>query len=153
MARSASTVPWSCADQRNLGVQRLVRHGILRRQALVAGEIDLRALQQGLVARELSALLRERCFIGPRIDLGEQVAFLDLVAFLEDDANQIAADLGSDGDGGKRGDGPQRIEVDSNIARADRFRNDRHRRAAPRPPPIRPAAAQCRAGSTRRRRR
>ena len=69
--------------QRGLGVELLTRHGVLRGKALVARKIDLRAFQQRFVARELTALLRQRRLIGPRIDLGEQIALLDLVAFLE----------------------------------------------------------------------
>jgi hypothetical protein len=126
MARSASTV----RHQRRLGVELLTRHGILRGKALVARKIDLRAFQLRFVARELTALLRQRRLIGPRIDLGEQVAFLDLVAFLEHHLDQIAADLGADGDACERCYRSQRIELDPDIALADGFRDDRHRRAA-----------------------
>src|SRR6185437_14793763 len=110
-------------------VELLVRHSVLRGEALVARKIDLRALQRGFVARELAALLGERRLIGPRIDLRKQIALLDLVAFLEDDLDQVAGNLGADGDGGERRHGPERIEVDADIALADRLRNDRHRRA------------------------
>ena len=72
-------------DQSDLRIQRLVRHGVLRRQSLVARQVDLRALEHGLVARQLPLGLRQGCFIWPRIDFREQVAFLDLVAFGEID--------------------------------------------------------------------
>ncbi len=75
-------------DQRHLGIERLARHRILRGQPLIAGEIDLRALQQRLVARQIAVGLGERGFIRPRVDFGEQIAFLDLVAFLENDLLQ-----------------------------------------------------------------
>ena len=39
-------------DQRHLRIERLARHGILRGEALIAGQIDLCALQQRLVARQ-----------------------------------------------------------------------------------------------------
>ena len=115
-------------DQRDLGVERLARHGVLRREALVAGEVDLRALQQRLVARQIAVGLRQRGFVGPRVDLGDQIAFLDLVAFLEIDLEQIAADLAADGHGRERSNGAERIEIDSDVALADGLGHDRHRR-------------------------
>ena len=124
-------------DQRDLRVERLARHRVLRGQPLVAREIDLRALQQRLVARQIALGLRQRRLIGPRVDLGDQIAFLDLVAFLEIDLDQIAADLASDRDGRERGDGAERIEIDSDVALADGLRHDRHRRRVAAAAPLR----------------
>ncbi|OIQ74046.1 hypothetical protein GALL_443110 [mine drainage metagenome] len=118
-------------DECDLGIQRLARHGILRRQALVAGQIDLSAFQHGFVARELPLGLRQGGFIRPRIDLREQIALLDLVAFLEVDLHQIAADLGSDGHGRQRSHRAEGVEVDPDIALADNLRNNGHRRGIP----------------------
>ena len=77
-------------DQRHLGIECLARHRILRGQPLIAGEIDLRALEQRLVARQIAVGLGEGGFIRPRVDLDEQIALLDLVAFLENDLLQVA---------------------------------------------------------------
>ena len=118
-------------DKRDLRIQRLVRHRILCRQPLIAREIDLRSFENRFVARKLTLGLGQRRFIRARIDLGNEVAFFDFLAFLEIDLDQIAADLAPDGDGGQRRDGSQRVEIDANIALADRFRDDRHRRGAP----------------------
>ena len=115
-------------DQRHLRVERLARNGVLRGQALIAREVDLGALQQRLVAGQLAVGLRQRGFIGPRIDLGEQVALLDLVTFLEGDLLQVTADLASDRHRRQRRHGAERVQIDVDVALADHFRHDRHRR-------------------------
>ena len=72
-------------DQGHLGVERLARHRVLGRQALVARQIDLGALQQRFVARQIAVRLGQRGLIRTRIDFREQVTFPDVLAFLEID--------------------------------------------------------------------
>jgi hypothetical protein len=52
-------------DQGNLRVERLMRYGILRRQVLIANQIDLSTFQEGFVARKLPLGLRQGSFVGP----------------------------------------------------------------------------------------
>ena len=67
-------------DQGHLGIESLARHGVLCRQALVAGQVNLGAFQQRFVARQIALRLRQRGLIGPRVDFREQIAFLDVLA-------------------------------------------------------------------------
>src|SRR6202000_3287998 len=97
----------------------LPRHAVLRAQALITGKIDLRALQHGFVARELSFGLRQSGFGRPRGDFRPPVAFLDVGTFLEVDLLQVTADLAPDGYGGQRGNRAETVEVDPDITLAD----------------------------------
>ena len=47
-----------------------------------------------MILGELALRLGERRLIGPRVDLGEEVALLDDLAFGEADLHQLAGDLG-----------------------------------------------------------
>ena len=116
------------SNESHLGIQRLMRHRVLRRQPLVSRQVHLRALEHGLVACQLPLGLRERCFVWPRIDLREQVAFLDVIAFREIDLLHVAADLRADRHGCQRRHGAERIDVDPDVALADHLGDNRHRR-------------------------
>jgi hypothetical protein len=115
-------------NQSHLGIECLMRHSVLRRQSLVSRQIDLRALEHGFVPRQLPLGLRQCGFKRPRIDLCEQVAFLDVITFREIDFHHVAADLRADRHGSQRSHGAQRVDVDSDVALADYFGDDRHRR-------------------------
>jgi len=65
---------WSCATMPP-GIECL-RGTAFCAAALIADEIDLRALEQRLVARQIAVGLGEGGFIRPRIDLREQIALL-----------------------------------------------------------------------------
>src|ERR1700722_7064095 len=105
-------------DQRDLRIQCLTRHGVLRCQTLVAGQIDLGALQQRFITRQIAVRLGQGSLVWPRSDLREQVALLDVIAFLEIDLHQVTADLGPDGHGRERGYRTEGVEVDPDIALA-----------------------------------
>ena len=78
--------------QRFLRVDLLLRDGILREQRAVALEVDLRVLEQRLILGHLAARLRQLDLEGTRVDLGEQVAGLDELAFAKGDAHELAVD-------------------------------------------------------------
>jgi hypothetical protein len=56
-------------NQSHLRIECLPGHGILRRETLIAGQIDLRALQQGLVPQQISVRLGKGRFVRARVDL------------------------------------------------------------------------------------
>ena len=60
--------------------------------------------------------LGERGLVGPRVDLGEEVALLDHLPFLEADLHQLARDLRLDGDGGERRHGAERVDRNRHVA-------------------------------------
>ena len=64
----------------------LLGDAVLLAQFLVSGEVRLRLGEQALVVGERPFRLVERRLIGARIDLGEKVALLDDLAFLEADS-------------------------------------------------------------------
>ena len=68
--------------------------------------------------RELAFKLRLQGLIGPRIDLREEVALFDHLAFREADL-QIARDLTLHRHGRDRRHGAERIDDDANVARRD----------------------------------
>jgi hypothetical protein len=65
--------------------------------------------------------------IGARIDFGEQVAFLDHLAFLEIRAQQLPGDLRADRHVAPRCDRAERVERDADIAAGHLDDTDRHR--------------------------
>ena len=79
--------------QEALVVDLLLGDRILPPQRLVALQVGLRLLQQPLVVRELALRLLQRHLVGPRVDLRQEVALLDHLAFLEADLGQLAVDL------------------------------------------------------------
>ena len=83
-------------DQRDLRVERLARHRVLRGQALIAGR-DRPARPSAAPGRAPDCRWPGPASLhtGRGVDFGDQVAFLDLIAFLEIDLQQIAADLAS----------------------------------------------------------
>ena len=80
----------------------------------------MRLGEQRMVLGELTLRLSERRLIGPRVDLGEEVALLDHLAFGEAQFHQHPGDLGADCHRLERRDGAQRIEGDRHVAERDR---------------------------------
>ena len=76
-----------------LVVTRLDRDGILLDQLVVALEVDLSIFKMDLVVSQRRLRLIELRLKGARIDLAEQVAFLDELALLEVHADQQSRDL------------------------------------------------------------
>ena len=68
--------------------QSAVGDRVLRREGLIAHQVDLGVGEIGLVARQLALGLIQRRLIGARIDLGEQVARLHHLAFGEIELGQ-----------------------------------------------------------------
>ena len=93
------------------------------RSSLGVGEI-------GLVLRFLGHRLLERGLEGPRIDLGEQVALLDHLAFLEGDLHDLAVDPGADHNGVVGLDLADALKDDREIGALDRRDGDDDRRGA-----------------------
>jgi len=77
------------ADQRLLRVELLTGNRVLLDQQAVAREIELRVLEQGLVARQLPVGLLELHLERARIDLGQEIAGADKLPFLESQTHQL----------------------------------------------------------------
>ena len=102
-------------DQRLLGVVLLAGRRIGRGQLHIAFEIDAGIAEQGLVHRLLGDGLVELGAIDGGIDVGEDEILLDILAFLEVDAHQLAVDLGADGHGVERTARADAVEVDGDV--------------------------------------
>ena len=76
--------------QEALVVDLLLRDRVLFAQRLVALQVGLRLLQQALVARQRPLRLLQRHLVRPWIDLRQEVAHFDELAFLEADLGQLA---------------------------------------------------------------
>ena len=110
-AWSALTVASILRDQRNLRVPCLLSDRVLCNQGVVALQIHFRVFQQRLVFGQLGLGLFERHLVGARVDLGEEIALVDQLAFLETDFHQIAVDLGFYRNRRERGDGAELVNV------------------------------------------
>ena len=113
------------AHERRLRVDLLLRDRVLLEQRAVALEVELRVLEQRVVARQLSLGLRELHLERARIDLGEQLAFLDDLALLEQHPHELPVDAAAHRDGPQRRDRAERIEIDVDVGRARRRRDHR----------------------------
>ena len=82
----------------------------------------------GFVLDALRLGLIDHRLVRPRIDYGEHVAFVDLLAFDEVHALQLAVDLRADGDGIDGLHRTQSVEVDGHVARRGFHHGDRDRR-------------------------
>ena len=83
------------AHQRGLGIDLLAGNRVLGLQFLVALQIELRILELGLIACQRALHLRQRGSKAARVDLGQQLAGLDLVPLLEVQLEQLARNLGA----------------------------------------------------------
>jgi len=88
------------AHQCGLGVHLLAGDGVARQQVLIPLEVELRILEQRLVALQRALGLRQRSLVAACIDLGQHLACTHLVAFLEAHRRQLAAHLGAHHGGG-----------------------------------------------------
>ena len=116
-------------DQCLLRVGLLAVDGVGGGELFVAVEIDLRVGELRFVLRLLRLRLIELRLIGSGIDAGQHVTLLDVVAFLEIDAEQLAVDLRADGDGIERLDGADGVEIDRHVRLGRRSDQHRHRSA------------------------
>ena len=114
--------------QRLLGVVLLAGRRIGRGQLDIAFEIDAGIAEQRLVHRLLGDRLVELGAVDGGIDVGEDEILLDILAFLEVDAHQLAVDLGADGHGVERPARADAVEIDGDVVllrRGDEHRNRR----------------------------
>ena len=112
---SSSTVPSSCFTSAACVSTVCVRNRILREQRLVAREIDARIGQQRLVAFQRALGLHDDGPIGRGIDLGDDLAGLNLAAFRNVDAQKLAADLRENRHAGPGLGGAERGDRDGNV--------------------------------------
>ncbi|MNV21527.1 hypothetical protein D3C71_1124650 [compost metagenome] len=98
-----------------LGVQVGLGHVLAVLGGVGALVVGARGGQLGLVLALGRGGFIEAGLQGARVDLGEQVALLDFLAFLEVDTDQLAADLRADGDGVHRRHGSQRAGIDRHV--------------------------------------
>ena len=101
-------------DERGLGVDLLLRDGE-RADGAVALEVALGVCEQRLVERLLGDRLVEDRLKWPRIDLQEEIALLDHLAFLEGDLVDLAVDARADGHRVPALHDAQAIEVDGKV--------------------------------------
>ncbi len=109
-------MPFVLTHERRLRIDLLARNRILREQRLIALQVQTRGLQQRFVAGERALGVVERDLIRTRVDLREQVALLDHLAFLEIDVLQDAAQLRQNGHARERRDGAERGQHDRHFA-------------------------------------
>ena len=83
------------AHQRFLGIDLLACDGILLEQLAVTLQVQLRILELSLIPGQRTLHLGQRSRKAARVDLGQQLACLDLIAFLEMQLEQLARDLGA----------------------------------------------------------
>ena len=106
--------PFVLLDKRDLRGQLLLGNRVLFDQRFIARLVDLRVVEQSLVADELPFVLRQLRLIRPRIDFGELVALMHHVALFVEDLHQLAvhASLHRHGvDGGYRAE-PRDVYAD-----------------------------------------
>ena len=111
-----------------------VRHGsivVLLRYYISRAQISL-PLQRYLIQRGLRFCLVERRLIRLWIDNGQQIARFHILAFRKIDLHKRAIDSCVYGDGVKRLDRPQPVQIDRHILLLDLSGNDRHWTAGPR---------------------
>ena len=87
---------------------------------LIAGQIDLRLLEEALVVLQGAFRLFELGFVGPGVDFDQRLAFADHLAFAIVDGDDPSGDLAVEADGGDGGDGAKGVDVDADVALADR---------------------------------
>ena len=102
-------------DERLLDVELLLRDEVLRVEISDTLEIAAGAFEAGDVLAELSFGLGEADAVGCGIDFGEHGALFDALTFFEGDAEELAVDLGFDGDGIERGDAADGLEMNGQV--------------------------------------
>ena len=116
--------------QRVLRVELLLGGEVLLGERGVAGEVELGVGEVGLVLRFLGDGLVERGLERPRVDLGQKIALLDHLAFVEGDLHDLAVDARPDQDGVVGLDLADALEDDRKIRALDRRHSDDNRRGA-----------------------
>ncbi len=112
-------------DQRLLILDLLAGDRILLVKRFITSKIALMLSEQRLVLGELALRLGQRRLIGPGVDLRDEVALFDHLAFRKSHRLQLARDLGADGDGLEGRHRSERVDRDRHIPQ--RHRRDPHR--------------------------
>ncbi len=120
-------------DQRLLRIDLLLRDGE-RADFLEAFEVVLGVGEKRLVERPSWRRPDQRRLIGDRIDLGEDAAPLDVLSFLEVDAQQTAIDLGAHGSRVQRLNRADTLKVDRYVRSLGILGDDRNGSAKATPP-------------------
>src|SRR6185437_15827471 len=110
-----------------LRVRLLLVDGVGEGQPLVALEVELGIGERRLVLRLLGLRLIELRLVNGGIDARQHVALLDVLAFLEIDAENFAVDLRADGHGVERLHRADGVEIDRNVGAANRRGQHRYR--------------------------
>ena len=131
-------------DQRFLRRHLLPGDQALGRQLRVAHQVALGILQPGFVFLHLALGLRQRHFVRSRVDLGQELACGDALAFGELHAIQSAVEPRADGHGVEWCHRTERANLHIDGVAADRHGVDRR-------PPVRVARAEERVALRRRR--
>jgi hypothetical protein len=118
-------------DQLDLRVELLVGGRVLGDERPVALEVDARVAQERLVARQLTLGLGQLHLVRTVIDLREQVAGVDALAFLEQDLRQLAVHARVDRHRVERGHGAEPREIDGHVGLPRRRCHHRYRRRPP----------------------
>ncbi len=135
--------------QRPLRIELLLRNRVLLHQGFVSLQIKVRVLEQRLIVDELSLGLLQLHFIGPRIDLHQQVALMNDLPLFELDLHELPVHAALHGDGVNRCHRAQPGDEDLDAAlRRTRRYYLRHAaaRAAPSPALRRPLSGRLTGG-------
>ncbi len=114
-------------DGRGLRIELLLRNRVLRRENLIALEVQPRVPEDGLVLRLLPFGLRELHLERARVDLGQKVALLHGLPFPEGHVHELPVHAAPHGDRVQGRDRPEPRQVDGQVARARHRGHDRHR--------------------------
>ena len=74
-------------------------NGVLLHEGLVSIQIEVRVLQQRLVVDQLTFGLLQLHFVGPRVDLHQQIVFVNNLPFFELDLHELPVHPALHGDG------------------------------------------------------
>src|SRR4026209_2816373 len=114
----------------DLGIEFLFGNDSLFGQISVSDEIDVRELKLGLIARQLSLRLRDRCFEWTRINLNQGISSVDELSLTVLHFRDLAGDARSQRNGVNRRDRAKGLDVHADVTAARRGCADHHRRNA-----------------------
>ena len=106
-------------DHPHLVFSLLPRDRILLHQGVVTLKVRARLIEKSLIVTQLPFVLFFQHLIGTRVDLGEEVAFLNHLPFLEGDLGQIAVQLRFHDHIGDGRHGAERVADDLDVAARD----------------------------------
>ena len=109
-----------------LQVDVLLGFGVLEHERLEPGEVLHGGDQRRFIQRFVRFGGVERGLIEPRIDLGQDIAAADALAFLEEHLLQLAVDLGVDADSEQRLHRAEPGEIDRHVLTGGGGDADRH---------------------------